>query len=1075
MTRLWLLLTLLMLSLLPGTAIANPAAPQTLHLLGRSHVEGYALALSDEDRRWLQGRGTLTLGASAPDYAPFDITTSGQDYEGLTADYAQLIGELLGVPLRVQRYPNRAQVVQALLAGEIDLLGSANDYELADARLLRAADYADDQPVLVTRKHQLASAAGALQGVHVAMLDHYRPPASFTALYPGARLQLYPSTLSALGAVAFGRADVFFGDAITAGYQITNNFLDNVQLADFSRLESSHFAFAVGPSDARLARLLNAAVEVIPTTERMTIQRRWNAEGTGMPGQQRLQLSNQERDWLARHPRLRLGVNLPFRPFTFFDEDGQLRGITADVLARVSLLTGLQFEVQVLPSVPAMIEATRFQRLDLIAALTPSETRTADVSFSRPYLSTPYVLVTQTQNALVTRVEDLAGKTIALVQGNTLIDHLQQNYPKVRLRVLANNDQVLSALERGDASAAITSLIAARYRLSLHAPPRLQIIGTVGTEQAHIAFATQHDAWQLQSILNKALLSIPPEELQALTNRWRGEVLSPDSYWQRNRLIILRSGGALLLLLLLSGAGLAYQRSLLARLRAARLEADAANRAKTTFLATMSHEIRTPMNAILGMLEIASQQAERGVLDKAAIEVANSSANGLLELIGDILDVVRIESGQLTLTTQRANPRELIASTVRVFEGLARQKNLRLEVTGEWADDVDVLLDPLRFKQVLSNLLSNAIKFTEHGTIALNCSLISSSATKAGQLAFTVKDSGVGIDAANQRRLFQAFSQVPGGRPGGSGLGLMISRNLCEMMGGSLQLLSQEGMGTQVSVSLPVTLLESLAQKENTLTRSQPAQALSVLVVDDYAPNRLLLARQLEWLGHRVSAVADGAAALAAWDKARFDVVITDCNMPTMDGYSLARALRSKEKVTAAEPVTIVGFTANAQAQEKARCLEAGMDDCLFKPAGLERLRQALQLRTPAASPASTSTPALWQPAVLEQLAAGDQATVNLLLNELLSSLNNDYADLQRCLASADLPGLNTVAHRIKGGAKIVRAQPLVSSCEALEMTLNAEDSSAFQIKTGALLQAVQVLTGDIERYIATAQSPPKD
>src|SRR3979490_42865 len=191
------------------------AAPEHLSLLGRSHVEGYRLHLVEADWRWLREQGRLRLGASAPDYAPFEQTVNGQDFEGITADYVGLLSELLHMPIEVLRYDSRAEVIDALERGEVDLLGTANGFEAADAKLVLTQTYAQDSPTLVTRSDASAHLPPDLQGLRLAMLDHYLPAASVGAFYPRASLQLYPSTLSALGAVAFGQADVYLGDSTT--------------------------------------------------------------------------------------------------------------------------------------------------------------------------------------------------------------------------------------------------------------------------------------------------------------------------------------------------------------------------------------------------------------------------------------------------------------------------------------------------------------------------------------------------------------------------------------------------------------------------------------------------------------------------------------------------------------------------------------------------------------------------------------------------------------------------------------------------------------------------------------------
>lgn len=503
------------------------------------------------------------------------------------------------------------------------------------------------------------------------------------------------------------------------------------------------------------------------------------------------------------------------------------------------------------------------------------------------------------------------------------------------------------------------------------------------------------------------------------------------------------------------------RRALVEELEQAKELADQASRTKTTFLATMSHEIRTPLNAVIGMLELALKRSASAPPDRESLEVAHQSARSLLALIGDILDVARIESGHLTLSSERTSLRQVAESTIRVFDGLARQKGLelRLEQSGEL--DRPVLVDPLRLRQVLSNLISNAIKFTEQGQVTVS---LAGTAQDDGylQLRLAVSDSGIGISAEDQQRLFQPFVQAKESA-GGSGLGLMICRSLIDMMGGELRLESQEGVGTRVSVRLTLLQLESLPEEAETKVNEVVEQALPrlhVLVVDDHPVNRLLLAQQLGYLGQRVESARDGNEALALWRQHSFDLVITDCNMPGMNGYNLTRHIREEEQQSNHPPVRVLGCTANALPEQRQCCLDVGMNGCLFKPVELAELASVIAEGAPAAT-----TPVqeeAFDVAELTRMTGGNPALVARLLAQMGESTAQDLAHLEQLLASRDLLALDGLAHRVKGAAKIVKASHLYECCEKLEEACRRQETEqslalARQLATamGELIQAI--------------------
>ncbi|RON67327.1 transporter substrate-binding domain-containing protein [Pseudomonas fluorescens] len=1062
-----------LLLMLFGSWVSASDEPVILEVLSRTRPDAL-IRLDGQDSQWLREHPLLRVGISGPDYPPFELTRNRHELEGLTADYADLIAQLLNVPIQVQRYVDRNAALMALKRGELDLLGTSNNFESADPAMILSRAYAEDQPMLVTRLDETLPAE--LAGKCLSMADDYLPLPMVRALYPQATVQQHRSAMDALGAVAFGACDVYLGDYISANYLINTNYRNDLQLAGPSGLDANPFGFALLRSDVRLKRLVDKALMAIPMEQRQLIEQRWSAGRAEMAVQSQIQLSASEQRWLAEHPAVRVGVIEDLAPLTFYDANGNLHGLSAQLLNLISQHSGLNFKFIRGRSLDQQIAQLKTGELDVLPVVTPSSEREAELQFSRAYVSNPFVLVGKNTTDSPRTLDDLAGKRLAIYRGHPLQGFVQQRAPEIRIIEVSSPADGMERIIKGQADATVSSLLVARYLIGRHYRERLRITSTVGDRPALIALATTPQATALHSILNKALLSIAPQQMDELVERWSHDVVTEESYWLRHRGEILLGFAGAAGLLLLALLWIVFQRRQirqrqrwLQQLQEAKDVADDANRAKTTFLATMSHEIRTPINALIGMLEIALKRAEEGVIDRLAIQVASNAGQQLLALIGDILDIARIESGHLSLAPERANLRELVTSVCRVFEGLARQKRLLWHINLDARSDVDVLIDPTRFKQVLSNLLSNAIKFTQEGEVSLRLAV---SATSAERLAVTVviEDSGIGISAQDRQRLFSPFVQAGNhGQSGrsGSGLGLVISRSLCEMMGGTLRLDSEPGHGTQVEVRLELPLLVALSQSPSpSETLIVAAPALDILVVDDNPVNRLLLCWQLSELGHRTVATEDGHEGLERWRTETFDVVITDCNMPRRNGYELTRAIRDEETTSGRASCLILGFTANAQVEERVRCLDAGMDECLFKPIRLDDLQQALSgaghcqrvfhpIVEVALSELDLST--------LEQMAGNNHALIAQLRKEVLGSLHSDLRRLDDLRSGHDRAALRDLAHHIKGGAQMVGAARVVGACAELEQACRAGEFDAVVTAIEALREGLHSLARHLE------------
>ena len=731
-----------------------------------------------------------------------------------------------------------------------------------------------------------------------------------------------------------------------------------------------------------------------------------------------------EKQWMHEHPVVRYAID-SYWPLEYI-ENGEHKGLTRDYLREISQISGLQFERVPTQNWKQTLDLIAEGKIDLTTAVSKAlidKDQARKLLLSDVFFVGSTIVVTRTGEPVLFSPHKLNGKVVAVKGGGGYEHYLRKEFPEVKLLLINDPEDALQALAEGDADAAIGMDSVLQMIISRKFFGTLHMSGVLSDMPIVSSMGVSPKSPELLSIINKSLARLPPSTIDEIFDRW----LDRTDYGAPSWGMIFRYYQIELICfaLLLSALAFMTRRAMLAQKAAQKSEA-----AKSSFLAMMSHEIRTPMNGVLSSIELLKGTPMSPPQQELAT-LANVSARNLLELLDDVLDVSKLEASKIHLESVPTDLQQLAQALADIHQLAARKRNTTVTLAATGLDDVLLILDPVRIRQVIANLLSNAVKFTEHGEVMLSLHF-EASTPDSGRLEIQVSDTGIGIDPEQQRHLFQAFVQADNSitrRYGGSGLGLSICKQLVELMGAQIDLQSAPGQGTTVGFNLtvefrhkdpaaPTTDIEEPLPVEPVTTGQQ------ILVVEDHPINRQTIELQLTELGYRALIVEDGMAALAAMQEHRQNIslILLDCHLPGMDGYEVARRIRQQEQEQGLAAMPIIAISASTDEQHQLKCMDSDIDGNLSKPLSLKALKQifGLWLPTSDARPVTAPTP-----------------ISSVSMEDLFSTTSGeDLACLRDAFDKHNLVLALHYAHRLHGSALAMQANELAKRAKELETAL---------------------------------------